>query len=73
MIDELTSAQLSTLREMASYRTPYWFRQATCRTLVAKGLAEPLGQRLKRPAHRATEAGRALLSALKANEARDGR
>lgn len=71
MIDELTPAQLSTLREMASYRTPYWFRQATCRTLVAKGLAEPLGERLKRPAHRITEAGRALLSNIKTKGARE--
>jgi hypothetical protein len=57
---KLTEAQLATLREMASYSTAYWFRQATCKTLVALGLAEPIGKR-KRPPHRITEAGRQTL------------
>ena len=56
----LSESQLSTLREMASYSSPYHFRQATCRTLVQLGLAEPIGSR-KRPPHRITSAGREAL------------
>jgi hypothetical protein len=56
----LTEAQLATLREMARYSTAYWFRQATCKTLVELGLAEAIGSR-KRPPHRITQAGRKAL------------
>ncbi len=63
-LSALTEAQLSTLREMKMYSPgPYWFRQATCRSLVALGYAEVLGQHLKRPAHRITPAGRRALQA----------
>lgn len=61
MID-LSPAELATLKEMSCYRGSYFFRQATCCKLVAKGLAEPLGTRLKRPAHRITPAGRSALA-----------
>ena len=59
---KLTEAQKATLREMKSYAPgPYWFRQATCRTLVALGYAMPTRADLKRPPHRITDAGRAAL------------
>ena len=62
---KLTEAQLSTLNEMTRY-TVYPWRQATCKSLVALGLAEPCyewrpGKPLKRPPHRITPAGRAAL------------
>ncbi len=59
---KLTEAQRATLREMKSYSPgPYWFRQATCRSLVALGYAEPTRTDIKRPPHRITDAGRAAL------------
>lgn len=58
----LTEAQLSTLREMKSYPGTYPFRQATCKTLVALGYAEPTRSDVKRPPHRITPAGRAKLA-----------
>lgn len=62
-MSKLTEAQRATLREMKSYYPgAYRFRQATCRSLVALGYAEPLGQHLKRPVHRITPAGRAALT-----------
>jgi hypothetical protein len=62
---KLTEAQMATLREMKSYQA-YFFRQATCRTLVALGLAEPCYEgrsktQVKRPPHRITDAGSAAL------------
>lgn len=58
----LTDAEKATLREMESYRAGvYYFRQATCKRLVEKGLAEPTRDDVKRPPHRLTPAGRAAL------------
>lgn len=66
---KLTEAQLATLREMSSYPNAYWFRQATCKQLVALGLAEPVATAAstmrKRPPHRITEAGRQALKEAK--------
>jgi hypothetical protein len=66
---KLTDAQVATLREMANYEA-YFFRQATSRTLVALGLAEPCYEgrskkQVKRPPHRITDAGRAALAEQK--------
>lgn len=58
---KLTEAQMSTLREMAGYRACYWFRQATCRTLVELGYATRVKPTLKRSPHEITPAGRAVI------------
>jgi hypothetical protein len=61
---KLTEAERSTLNEMSRY-SAYWFRQATCAHLVAKGFAIRLRPDLKWSAHRITPAGRAALEQSK--------
>lgn len=65
VVPELTKPERDTLRELANYRHgQYYFRQATCRKLVSKGLARPLSEDLKMPAHEITAAGRDMLQKL---------
>lgn len=63
---KLTEAQLATLREMSGYPKEYWFRQATAKSLVFLGLAEPIQPNLKRHPHRITQAGRDYLKSIEA-------
>lgn len=59
----LTAAQRATMREMNSYPVGrYWFRQATCLSLVELGLAVRIKPELKRSPHALTALGRAALT-----------
>ncbi len=63
----LTDQLLDALKEVSGYAAarPFWWRQASMTKLAELGLVEawhPGGKVTKRPAHRITEAGRALLA-----------